>query len=210
MIRFEINEFPFALTNDQFFTINQLIQPAPELDYDIVEGDTQGIVWLWAHHEAEEECENPTRYWISVAGTVSLAEEVTWDWRGTGTRTPRVEMSVLYPHRHAETIAAWTDRILTHSRGHEVNRQCSIGWHDECSNPSGTECQCLCHGAGVDWYSVEGHAENGLTTITRVEKGKHHWPAQPGEPATIWAHWVLAISERHATEQATTKQENLT
>lgn len=25
------------------------------------------------------------------------------------------------------------------------NRQCSIGWHEECSDPEGRECGCVCH-----------------------------------------------------------------
>jgi hypothetical protein len=89
MIKFEINEFPFALTSDQFIKISHMILRAPELDYDIVEGDQgRGMVWLWAHHEVEEECENPTRYWIEVDGAVSNVEEVDWDWQGVGTPTP--------------------------------------------------------------------------------------------------------------------------
>lgn len=27
-----------------------------------------------------------------------------------------------------------------------IFRQCSIGWHDECSDPHGDECNCDCHG----------------------------------------------------------------
>jgi hypothetical protein len=81
MIKFEILELPFALTNDQFEKISKIVSVDSALDYDVVQGDTDGIVWLWAHHEVEEECENATRYWIHTDGTVSLAEEVTWDWK---------------------------------------------------------------------------------------------------------------------------------
>lgn len=76
MIRFEINELPFALTNDQFETIASLIQLDPGLNFDIVEGDTNGIVWLWSHWEDSL----PTRHWIEVDGTISTLEEVDWDW----------------------------------------------------------------------------------------------------------------------------------
>lgn len=89
MIRFEINEFPFALTNDQFSTIAGIIQHGPSRDYDIVEGDTDGIVWLWVHY-GEAAGMTPSRYWIEVDGTVSLIEDVDWDWndKGVGAPTP--------------------------------------------------------------------------------------------------------------------------
>jgi hypothetical protein len=28
---------------------------------------------------------------------------------------------------------------------HRRNRQCSIGWHNECSDPAGARCECPCH-----------------------------------------------------------------
>ena len=28
---------------------------------------------------------------------------------------------------------------------HPRNRQCSIGYHDECSDPAGARCKCPCH-----------------------------------------------------------------
>lgn len=81
MIRFEINELPFAITNDQFNTISTIVSRDPSLNYDVVEGDTEARVWLWAHPESE--ALNPTRHWIEVDGTISLTEEVDWDWKGT-------------------------------------------------------------------------------------------------------------------------------
>jgi len=209
MIKFEINEFPFALTNDQFDKINDIIRCAPELDYDIVEGDQgRGMVWLWAHHEVEDECENPTRYWIEVDGTVSLAEEVTWDWSGVGTPTPeRFDLSALYPIKQGEDAGKWTDRVLTHAKEHGTNRQCSIGWHMECSDPDGEECMCLCHHPSADWYSVEGDAEGGTLVVRRSEIGKQHWPPTEGEPATIWAVWILGLSADDASARAIKQEE---
>ena len=91
MIKFEINEFPFALTNDQFSTIAGLIQRGPASDYDIVEGDQgRGMVWLWVHYGESGGRLTPTRYWIEVDGSVSLVEDVDWDWNeGVGTPTPQ-------------------------------------------------------------------------------------------------------------------------
>lgn len=57
----------------------------------------------------------------------------------------------LPPQLQDESIAEYTDR-LTGADGtdrvpfdHPRNRQCSIGWHGECSDPAGEECKCPCH-----------------------------------------------------------------
>lgn len=88
MIKFEINEFPFALTNDQFSTIAGIIQHGPSRDFDIVEGDQgRGMVWLWVHYGTAAGM-TPTRYWIEADGNVSLVEDVDWDWNDKGVETP--------------------------------------------------------------------------------------------------------------------------
>jgi hypothetical protein len=81
VIKIEPNNPTFAITNDQLSAVVDLITEAGwDLDYDIVEGDTDGIVWLWEHrHDGES---NPTRHWIESDGRVTLSEDVTWDWRG--------------------------------------------------------------------------------------------------------------------------------
>jgi hypothetical protein len=205
MIKFEINEFPFALTNDQMVRIYTLIaEYGWDLDYDVVEGDTNGIVWLWVHHEDG----NPTRCWIETDGIISLSEDVDWDWQGVGTPTPqRFDLTALYPQRDGEDNGAWTNRVLSHAKEHGTNRQCSIGWHGECSDPAGEQCMCLCHADGVDTYSVEGDAEGGTITVLRSELGKHRWPPQPGESATMWAEWILGFGADDASERAIKKQE---
>lgn len=55
------------------------------------------------------------------------------------------------PMLPGETPAAYTDR-LTGADGknqrpynHYRNRQCSIGYHRECTDPSGEKCECPCH-----------------------------------------------------------------
>ena len=84
MIRFELNNpAQFALTNDQFSAIHTIIDGAGwDLDYDIIEGDTAGIIWLW-QHPVDPDFGTPTRHWIEPDGIVSLSEDVTWDWKGT-------------------------------------------------------------------------------------------------------------------------------
>lgn len=52
-----------------------------------------------------------------------------------------------------ETPEKYTDRLTGADRtdrrpyDHERNRQCSIGYHDECSDPDGVNCECPCHTA---------------------------------------------------------------
>lgn len=50
------------------------------------------------------------------------------------------------PEQHeGESDDEWTARI--HNIGHDQGRfrQCSIGWHDECSDRGNGECECPCH-----------------------------------------------------------------
>lgn len=82
MISIEANDYPFTLTGDQFATIAGLTQRQPGGDYDIIEADTNGIVWLWVHYGQRGGPLTPTRYWIETNGGVSLVEDVTWDWKG--------------------------------------------------------------------------------------------------------------------------------
>ncbi len=49
-----------------------------------------------------------------------------------------------------ESPTEYTNRLLgaygkTHPYDHERNRQCSIGYHDQCSDPHGERCECPCH-----------------------------------------------------------------
>jgi hypothetical protein len=68
---------------------------------------------------------------------------------------PKVERGRWYPTMppmlDGETIEQYTDR-LTGADGtnrvpydHHRNRQCRIGWHQECSDPQGVTCKCPCH-----------------------------------------------------------------
>lgn len=46
---------------------------------------------------------------------------------------------------------AYTNRLTGADRtgrvpyDHSRRRQCSIGWHGECSDPNGYSCECPCH-----------------------------------------------------------------
>lgn len=55
------------------------------------------------------------------------------------------------PRLDDETDDAYTDRLTGADHtdripyDHRRNRQCSIGWHGECSDPGGESCECPCH-----------------------------------------------------------------
>lgn len=121
----------------------------------------------------------------------------------------RVELTALYPDYQGENINDWSNHLLSKSSEYGTYRQCSLGWHDECSqrdDGDDADCACLCHDSAYDWYSVEGHSEEGTVVPTRSDKGKQYWPAQEGEPATMWAHWVLAKDYSDAERRAVAKQ----
>lgn len=123
--------------------------------------------------------------------------------------TKRTDLPATYPQKPDEDDLAWTNRILSHSREHEVNRQCSIGWHEECSDPQGESCMCLCHDPEAREWSVEGHPEGGKHVVTRVEEGRVRMPPVPGEPEGTWAVWIRALNEQDAAERAVRKREAL-
>lgn len=125
--------------------------------------------------------------------------------------TTRVDLGVLYPQKPGESAMEWTNRALSHAGEHGTNRQCSIGWHGECSDSGlgeAAECNCICHGELVETYSVEGHAEDGVVTVIRAERGQHRWPPQEGELESMWAWWVYARSGAEAAVQGATKERN--
>lgn len=57
----------------------------------------------------------------------------------------------LPPKLEGETGYQYTDRLTGADRTNRVPydhrrfRQCSIGWHEECSDQYGDECECPCH-----------------------------------------------------------------
>lgn len=49
------------------------------------------------------------------------------------------------PRRKGETNEEYTDRLAKTGSRQGKLRQCSIGWHEECSDPNGDTCTCGCH-----------------------------------------------------------------
>lgn len=61
----------------------------------------------------------------------------------------RVNLTEKHPPHDDEESGAYTDRLLTLAREHGTFRQCSIGYHDECSDQYGESCRCTCHALGI-------------------------------------------------------------
>lgn len=61
----------------------------------------------------------------------------------------RVNLSVKYPPEPNESGLDYTKRLLSHAREAGTFRQCSIGYHEECSDRYGDECQCSCHALDI-------------------------------------------------------------
>lgn len=60
-----------------------------------------------------------------------------------------INITATYPPGEKETSAQYTNRVTALARNHGVFRQCSIGWHEECSDPNGYDCMCSCHALGI-------------------------------------------------------------
>lgn len=78
---------------------------------------------------------------------------------------PRIDIHETFPKRPDESNASWTDRLTKEAARHGVYRQCSIGWHAECSQrrtpgPS-CPCNCSCHiKAATDDAESPGDAQD--------------------------------------------------
>lgn len=104
----------------------------------------------------------------------------------------------------------WTDRLLAHAGAYGTYRQCSIGWHDECSQRhlgAESDCLCICHTPGYGMYTVEGHVEDGAAVVTRVEEGRQFWPPKADEPESAWARWMMASSPEDASAKGKAAEE---
>lgn len=97
------------------------------------------------------------------------------------------------PKLDGETTDSRTDRLCAVGASLGLNRQCSIGWHDECSDPEGETCRCLCHGDDAKAKDAAFEA---------------HWASQPTEtPPTpdqvkAFARYDYAMGWDAALDQA--------
>jgi hypothetical protein len=56
---------------------------------------------------------------------------------------PMIHISV--PAPEGREANAWTDQLIRRGADIGINRQCAIGYHEECSDPPGESCHCHCH-----------------------------------------------------------------
>jgi hypothetical protein len=62
----------------------------------------------------------------------------------------RVNLTEKFPPAPDEDASIYTDRLLKEARKHSIFRQCSIGWHGECSDQYGESCMCSCHAVTIE------------------------------------------------------------
>jgi hypothetical protein len=123
--------------------------PTPELD------DVTDYCWapLWSPERARSMyCSWPLDHdGAHVSADVGVGVVAVWSgdeppegriW------APRDQRPWVFGPRGGRTEAQWTDAMVEEGRRIGVNRQCSIGWHDECSDPDGDTCRCACHTDG--------------------------------------------------------------
>jgi hypothetical protein len=69
-----------------------------------------------------------------------------------------------------------------------MNRQCSLGWHDDCSDPFGESCECECH----PWLL---RTELEVVVEYLKEQGAEVQETAYQRPAP-WHHWVLLAPKK--------------
>lgn len=79
------------------------------------------------------------------------------------------------PRQPYESLEDYTDRLIR-ERKPGTFRQCSIGWHEECSDPEGFECACDCHKTlFVFTFGVQYASEPHPGTINGVTPHPDGW-----------------------------------
>ena len=98
------------------------------------------------------------------------------------------------PALPGEGDGAYTDR-LTGADGagqipydHSRNRQCSIGYHGECSDPSGSVCKCPCHTAEGKLEMRVWELEESVVSLWAIASGKL---PEPGSKRPGWDQRII-------------------
>lgn len=98
------------------------------------------------------------------------------------------------PTLDGETPDAYTNRLTgadnTNRRpyNHARNRQCSIGYHDECSDRGHTgQCQCSCHGwkRDADQHVADWNATNPVGTVVTFPESANEPPVPTTSAARV-------------------------
>lgn len=91
-----------------------------------------------------------------------------------------------------ESDDAYTDRLTGADRtgrvpyDHPRNRQCSIGWHRECSDPAGLDCKCPCHSDALTSEQAAALQPAGLEAAAKLA-GLYGLPLATGERVMLIA-----------------------
>lgn len=125
------------------------------------------------------------------------------------------------PALPGESDDAYTNRLLSGGVfDHQRNRQCSIGWHGECSDRSHSgQCGCPCHDERrnadelvATWnhrHPINTHVtlplapdEAPTATIGPAEVSETGWPVVPlaGFPQPVGMAWLEATKRHRATD----------
>jgi len=107
------------------------------------------------------------------------------------------------PRLPGETSDAYTNRLTGADRAgripydHRRNRQCSIGWHSECSDPAGTSCDCPCHQPGGKDELRAWELEESVVIGYAAASGKLNCagPVRPGWPDRVMAGLAQEAAE---------------
>jgi hypothetical protein len=115
------------------------------------------------------------------------------------------------PHLDGETSDAYTNRLTGADRtnripyDHDRNRQCSIGWHGECSDPRGVACQCPCHTAEGKLEARVWELEESVVVLWAIASGRL---PEPGTKRPGWDKRILA-GESETVAEITSRRPSL-
>jgi hypothetical protein len=116
---------------------------------------------------------------------ISFASEMIRAYQaGRKTQARRIAKGLeMPPLLTGETLDEYTNRLTgadgTGRRPYKHrNRQCSIGWHGECSDPSGERCECPCHKSpygkpGDQLAFLEGYQIAGASSVATIVYGHY-------------------------------------
>jgi hypothetical protein len=103
------------------------------------------------------------------------------------------------PALPGETPETWTDRVLGFQGkelipyDHRRNRQCSIGYHDECSDPNGISCECPCHKwrVNAEYHVDQWNEKVPVGTVVSFVKGSVEPPVATTSAAWVDGEWPM-------------------
>jgi hypothetical protein len=100
---------------------------------------------------------------------------------------PRIDIPQAFPIRDGESRESWTERLTRAAAKNGVYRQCSIGWHEDCSQrrEPGPDCpcNCTCHVTGA-------------AAAPEVPAATHGTPEAPGPSGEQYVRQAQAAALR--------------